>query len=228
MNSVYNPQRDSYNAQINAIDPQLEAEQKGLQAQKTDSFQQITDQANRRGLFYSGLPVQEEQRYTGTQFLPAVANLHAKYANQKFGLQDALAKITADQYNQAYNIRGKEEELDLQRQLANEAAARDAAARASAGGGGGGLSFGGAGAAAAAPAQQAQPDYFSLIQQLRQSNPGQWTWGKLAQEFDRRGIDTKHTSAADLALNAYFNQGGGYAANQAGAQKLGGGGGRSF
>ena len=134
LNNVYNPQRDIYNKQISALDPQQQAEQKGLQAAKQDAFAEIDTGANRRGLFYSGIPIGEQQRYTGSTFLPAVANLHAKYAQQKFNLQDALAKITQDQYNSAYGIRQKE--------IDSENAA--AAARA-AGSGGGGLDFSGLG-----------------------------------------------------------------------------------
>lgn len=104
LNNVYNPQRDVYNQQIAQIDPQQQAEEKGLQAAQQDAFSQITDTANRRGLYYSGIPVQEQQKYTGATFLPAVANLHAKYAQQKFNLQDALAKITQDQQLKAEDI----------------------------------------------------------------------------------------------------------------------------
>ena len=151
LDAVYRPQKDLYNQQLQAADPALEAEKKGLMAQKEDSFRQITDQANRRGMFYSGLPIAEEQRYTGQQFLPAVANLQSKYATQKFGLQETLAKLAADQSAQAYGIRDKElareeEQRQFDARLAAqqqaEAASRAAAAR---GGGGGGYSFGGGG-----------------------------------------------------------------------------------
>jgi hypothetical protein len=157
LNAVYQPQKDIYNTQLGSLDPQLQAETQGLEAQKRDSFQQITDQANRRGLFYSGLPVAEEQRYTGQQFLPAVANLRAKYSSQRFGLQDAIAKITADQYNQGQGIYQKELDRDAEMKMFNDKLAADAAnARASASGGGGfspGGAFGAAGAAGGAGAQ---------------------------------------------------------------------------
>lgn len=135
LDTVYNPQRETYNTQLQAVDPQLQAEQQGLEAQKRDAFDQITTAANRRGLFYSGLPIAEEQRYTGQQFLPAIANLRAKYASQRFGLQDAIAKLTADQYNQAYGVQQKERELEEEQRQFNE---RLAAQRASSAGGVGG------------------------------------------------------------------------------------------
>jgi hypothetical protein len=131
LNSVYNPQRDVYNQQLGTLDPQLEAEQQGLQAQKQDSFQQITDQANRRGMFYSGLPIAEEQKYVGQQYLPAIANLRGKYANQRFGLQETLAKLTSDQYNQASGLRqGELDREEAQRQFDAQLAAKAAADRA--------------------------------------------------------------------------------------------------
>lgn len=112
------------------IDPQMEAEEKGLQATKEDTFNQITQGANRRGLVFSGIPLQEQAQYTGQSYLPAVANMKAKFAQQKFNLQDALAKIIQEQRKDAYNIYGQE-------------VAQDEAARArSAGGGGGGFNFG--------------------------------------------------------------------------------------
>lgn len=48
--------------------------------------------------------------------------------------------------------------------------------------------------------------YFTIIQQLRQSPNGvsKWNWGALANEFKNRGIDVSHGSAADAALNRYF------------------------
>jgi len=173
LNAVYNPQRDVYNQQISGLDPALEAEQRGLQQQKQDSFQQITDQANRRGLFYSGLPIQEEQKYVGGQYLPAIANLHSKYANQRFGLQETLAKLTADQYNQASGLRQAElDREEEQRQFDAKMAAQAAADAASRGGGGGGASFAGGYAPAGGTVQGAQTTLRQRWQQEAQA--GDW------------------------------------------------------
>jgi hypothetical protein len=122
LNSVYDPQRQSYQKQISALDPQQNAELKGLDASKQDAFQQITDQANRRGLFYSGIPIGEQQRYTGANYLPAVANLKNRYAQQRFSLQDALSGLTKEQYGRAYDVRQNELALEQQRAAAAAAA----------------------------------------------------------------------------------------------------------
>lgn len=219
LNTVYNPQRDNYNKQIKSIDPALDAEQQGLNAQKEDSFRQITDQANRRGMFYSGLPIAEEQRYVGTQFLPAIANLRAKYSAQRFGLQDAIAKVTADQYNQAYNVRQKEVEHDamVAEQMRREAEARrqfdaqlaaqrDAAARASSGGGGGGgggYSFGGGGGSVAgASTRAAGPAVPQGLQTLYNQvfvkpGGGFWSDADLRSDYNATRKSAGYGNAAD-------------------------------
>lgn len=124
LNTTYDPFKSNINAQMAALDPQQQAEVQGLDAAKRDSFDQITTQANRRGMFYSGAPIAEEQRYLGAQYLPAVANLKSRYAQQKFNLQDALNQVNLDQAKYA-------------QQLYNEELSR------ASGGGGGGSSGGG-------------------------------------------------------------------------------------
>lgn len=149
LDATYQPQKDQYNKSISAVDPTLQAEEQGLQAAKTDAFGQIDQQANRRGMFYSGMPIAEEQRYTGQSFLPSIANMRAKYAQQKFDLTNALHKITQDEYGQAEGIRQteldrEEKQREFDRQLAaqEEASKRAAAAASTAspsfGGGAGG------------------------------------------------------------------------------------------
>lgn len=191
LDAVYKPQKDQYTQAIQSTDPALAQEEAGLQAAKQDAFQGITDQANRRGLFYSGMPIAEQARYTGAQFLPALANLRARYAQQKFDLTNALNKVTQDQYNTAYGVRQKELDLEeQQRQFDAKLAAEQAAARASSGGGGsagfsptlGGGGGGGGAAPAAASAAASQnlltggkttQDAFNAIQQLlRTGNTG--------------------------------------------------------
>lgn len=168
LNTVYDPQKALVKEQMQTIDPSQSAEMQGLQSAQQDAFQAITEAANRRGMFYSGAPIAEQQKYTGATYLPAVANLRAKYAQQKFNLQDTLNKIQAEQQLKAQGIYQEELNRDLQRQLADEAAAR---ARASGGGGGGGglggFDFGGGGGGGGAPPAA---DPYAGIDQQRASN----------------------------------------------------------
>lgn len=136
LNNIYDPQRQSVRQQQEAIDPALQAEEKGLEYAKRDAFDQISNTANRRGMFYSGMPIAEEQRYTGGTYLPALANLRGKYQQQRFNLNDTLNKIQSDQYNQAYGLRQKELDAEEeQRRFDAQLAAQSAASRAAAGSG---------------------------------------------------------------------------------------------
>lgn len=130
-------------------------------------------------MLYSGLPIAEEQRYTGSQYLPAVANLRAKYSSQKFGLQDAIAKITSDQYNQAYGVRQGELKVDEdRRQFQEQLAAQErsaAATRAAAGSAGSSFSPSLGGQSAGSQSAAATPDltgqFQSFLQRQYSANP---------------------------------------------------------
>lgn len=233
LESTYAPIKDLYNRQLSSVDPELQAETAGLEAQKRDSFQQITDAANRRGLFYSGLPIAEEQRYTGTQFLPAVANLKGKYATRRFGLQEAILGLTKEQYDKAQGIREKElameaEERRFREQLAAQERASARAARASASSGVSGLDSilssllkpQVAPEADQVEVPQTQDQFFSLIRELRQTPGGinKYNAKGVLNEFRNRGI---LNDAAQQAINAYFYAGTG--GPQSRAQQAGGG-----
>lgn len=212
LNAVYNPQRDVYNSQITGLAPAQDAELKGLDQTKKDEFANITDRANRRGMFYSGLPVAEEQKYTGSQFLPAVANLKNRYQQQKFNLQAALADITTKQYSQGNDIW----QTELNRDAQAEAAAR--ASRAGGGGGGFAPSFGGGGGAVRGAAGGGGQNWGSLLQQsnpystynvLRDANSaffgGKASYGQLASWAEKQiGGPIGNGSAADLALRSLY------------------------
>jgi hypothetical protein len=130
LNAVYQPQKDQYSSAITAVDPAQQAEEQGLNTAKTDAFSQIETAANRRGVFYGGMPIAEEQRYTGAQFLPSVANLRSKYAQQKFDLTNALNKVTSDEYNNANSIHQTElDREEKQREFDAQLAAQEAASK---------------------------------------------------------------------------------------------------
>lgn len=120
LNSAYNPQRDLYNSQLGQVDQQAQGAIQGLNQQKVNAFQDITNQANNNGMFYSGAPVSEEQRYTGGTFLPAMANIQNNAQNQKYGLQQALAGVGVNQTNQANSIYQTQLDRDQQQAQFNQ------------------------------------------------------------------------------------------------------------
>ena len=202
LDTSYQPQKDLYNKQISGVDPALEAEQQGLQAQKEDSFRGITEQANRRGLFYSGVPIAEQARYTGGQFLPALANLRGKYITQKNSLTEALNQLGMQQGQEARNIRQTELANDESARRFNiEQAARDRAAASA-----GAYQFGGGGGGGGNPAA---PDTNAVLGAYTPAEEGLWrqmtmkpgggsySIDDLARDFQQTYISAQYGNARD-------------------------------
>jgi len=120
LNTAYNPQRDLYNSQIAGLGAQTDAQVQGLGQQKQNAFNDITNGANANGMFYSGAPEQEQQRYVGGTYLPALANLQANASNQKYGLEQALAGVGVNQTNQANQIYQNQVGQDAQNNYYNQ------------------------------------------------------------------------------------------------------------
>jgi hypothetical protein len=76
----------------------------GLEQAKTNAFADITNQANERGMLYSGMPISEQARYTGERFLPALAGVRSDIANRRFKLEEALIGTQQRQRAQAEDI----------------------------------------------------------------------------------------------------------------------------
>lgn len=150
-------------------------EEAGLNTARTNAFGQITDNANARGVLFSGIPIEGQAKYVGETYLPSLANLRGRYANQKFTLQGALAELEGNKFKQAQGVR--ESELNRE-QAAAEAAASRAAARAASGGGGafspGFTPAGGGGGNEAAPTAQGvawQDDLKGFLARAYAQNP---------------------------------------------------------
>lgn len=101
LNQNYDPQRNLVQSQIDALPGQQSAEQAGLDTAKSNAFGSITDAANQRGVVYSGVPINEQNKYVGEKYLPAVANLKSTYANKGSQLQASLLGIADTQRREA-------------------------------------------------------------------------------------------------------------------------------
>ncbi len=144
LNNVYNPQVKLLQDKQAAIPGQIQSEETGLQAKQTQAFDDILGGARRRGLGFAGIPLQEQAKYTSTEFLPALARLRQQGNEQRMGLEEAILGVRERQNNMAYQTRegilSREmamRQLREQQRQFNES--QRAAARASAGGGGGGF-----------------------------------------------------------------------------------------
>lgn len=222
LETAYAPQRQAVQERMNQLPGFYEAQRGGVETARTNAYQDITRQANARGMVYSGAPIQEQQRYTGERYLPALAQLSGQEGEQRFGLQQALNQLGERQLTYAQQIRSKEQELDEERrrfdlQIQAEREAELRAAKAAArGGGGGGLNLNSLlgpnnqnpQAAAAAnvqvnPLKEAQ----NVVRQARQAlGGGNQSWGAVANYIQKNmGVGQIQTgSVLDQVLNSIY------------------------
>lgn len=155
LDAGYNPSRDLINKRLAAVPGEAEAQIAGLDAKKTAAFDSITAGARNRGMGFSGIPLEEQAKYSATDYMPAVAGVRKSQNEVTNNLTDALNNINLDQRKTAYQIRDNQVAQDIAReqQAAQERAARAAAAASS--GWMSGLMGGGAdpGVSSQAPAQ---------------------------------------------------------------------------
>lgn len=143
------PQRNIVLGQISQLPTQQVAEEAGLEAKKTQAFDDITAGARRKGLGFSGIPLGEQAKYTATDYAPAVANLKTSFSNRRGTLESALADIGRQDYTSAQDIYARDRAFEEQQRQFNEQLAEQRRQAASQGNPLSGL-FGG-GSKAAAP-----------------------------------------------------------------------------
>lgn len=129
-----------------SLQPAADAEISGLQAQLGVANENILNQARRRGIGLSGIPIAEQAKYAATEFAPAVARVKQNQIQQSTTLAEALNQLGRDRMQAAQSILQRDldrdeqirqfnQQLKLQREqiAAQERAAKAAAAAASAG-----------------------------------------------------------------------------------------------
>jgi hypothetical protein len=104
LGNVYDPQTSQVNTEIAQLAPQQAAQQSALDQAKVNAFQDINSQANSKGLLFSGFTPGQQAVYTGTKYLPAVANLQTSFNNTKNTLLDKINQINAQRATQAQGI----------------------------------------------------------------------------------------------------------------------------
>lgn len=143
----YQAEQDLVRKQQAALQPEQDAAIAGLDTAKENAFGDIVNQANSRGMVYSGAPIHEENRYVGEYYLPKRAGVVSDFGKRRSALEAALLDTQSRQRQEATSIYNVELQDDREREAARRAA--------SSAGGGGGLNLasllggGGAGAAAA-------------------------------------------------------------------------------
>lgn len=148
LGNIYDPQTKLVQSQIDQLQPQQDAQQASLDQAKVNAFKDITNSANAKGMLFSGVPIDQQATYTGTKYLPAVANLKSTFQNSRNTLLGQINRIMAERSLSArdYVTKGqqaandaayKQAQLDLgyaRLSSSNANSAADRAARRSGGG----------------------------------------------------------------------------------------------
>lgn len=147
LDSTYNPLRNRsqevYQKGLDATNPQESADLGGLEIAKNNAFESINTGANRRGMFFSGIPLAEQSKYVGENYLPSIAGLKNRYAGIRGNLYQTLAsqlgQYDVDQEKRKYEIYNSEVAREREDKLLADAAAERARVASSGGGSGGGF-----------------------------------------------------------------------------------------
>ncbi len=207
LNSVYQPQVDQVNQQLAALPAYYQAQTEGLNVAKDNAFRDITGQASARGMVYSGMPIQEQTRYTGEKYLPALAQLSQQKNEKTYGFQSQLTDIYGKRLSQAQAL--QQQELDREEQARQAEADRQQKERqfqqqlrASRSSGGGGRSSSGGGRTPGVD------DVVALVNGLRSSGQyGDSGYGSIAEAMRQRGYDISRDSVFDRGLRKAFGFG---------------------
>lgn len=213
LNSVYNPQIEQVNKQLAELPAYYQAQTEGLNVAKDNAFRDITGAASARGIVYSGMPIQEQTRYTGEKYLPALAQLQQQKNEKTYGFQSQLTDIYGKRLSQAqalqqqeldreeqarqFELKRQDEERRYQQQLA---AQRASASRSGGGGGGRGGS-----ARAKVPTLA---DAVATVNGMRgEGRYGDSQYGAIAEGLRQAGEDISRGSLFDRALRSAFGFG---------------------
>lgn len=135
------PQQAQLDSQSQENEQSGDAQVAGLGAAEKGAFGGITQQANNRGMFFSGFTPDAEAKYVGSTYLPALAKVQAAIAGVRDTIMGKKADLASsantaaigEQQNEQkeldqYNQDQADQEAALQRQQASDAAANQRAA----------------------------------------------------------------------------------------------------
>lgn len=135
---VYDPQEQFIQQQKAALPGQFAGQRSALEQAKVNAFRDISQTANRRGMFFSGFQPAEQARYLGEQFLPGMQDVAARQETARLGLLEQLIGLRGQRAGEMTKFQEQLRQENLQRQRDQEAFQQKASFQRSAGGGGGG------------------------------------------------------------------------------------------
>lgn len=119
---IYEPQIASLKAQEAGLAPQYQAQKSALEQARINAFRNISNTASARGMAFSGFTPEQEAQYTGTTYMPALANLETQQLKGKQSLIDAINAANAERYTKAMGLSESAQQAEAANQAAIEAA----------------------------------------------------------------------------------------------------------
>lgn len=110
--TYFNPTRKLYKGQITNVAQEFDPERTMLEQARRNAYRDISSRANDAGVFFSGRPIEGQQEYTDTRYLPAFYDINRRQRTRKQGLEEALAKLDIEQNKSARSI--VDEQLGLE------------------------------------------------------------------------------------------------------------------
>lgn len=104
-NSLYDPLRNNYRSQMSAAEQSLPELEKPLYAAKDRAFKDISQLASNKGMLFSGFAPDQQAKYVGEKFMPALTDLRSKVQDNIGRLQSALLGLDTEQRKGAMGLR---------------------------------------------------------------------------------------------------------------------------
>ena len=102
------PQLGLIDQDIQANDNSGQAQIAGLGAQQQQAFGQIEQGAQNKGMFFSGFSPDQQAKYTGSTYLPALAQLQATIAGTRSNLLGKKADVNKGAFDKATQMRDQD------------------------------------------------------------------------------------------------------------------------
>ena len=119
LNQAYQPQVDILNTERGGLGAKYDSQRTALDAQKVHGFNTINDNANAKGMAFSGIPMNEQANYLSTQYLPGMQKLTTQQNEDDLALQKSLASINSEKVLKATDLR-RQQQTAYETYLENE------------------------------------------------------------------------------------------------------------
>lgn len=202
LNPAFQQQVDITNTQRAGLGAKYAAQKAGVEGQKVMGFRDIARSANTRGLDFFGTPIEEQNTYLATKYLPGLQQADQQMNDEDIALQKVLAGIDTEKRTRAMDNVTRQQSalqayLDAERDREFQMQKMREEARLSGGGGG----------SASNPVQPFIQQFQQFIAQNKNQASRQAQDRYINSLFDQYGISDKASRQVVWnAINAQFKR----------------------